>query len=272
MFSRQQFAGRGNEYVSASCACVTRTLSKTTTPTTSALTCLPHFARAPFFADPQKMNVPRFVAVRISTAPSLFKSAGLHHRADTGSIVDQLRDERRAPRRAFVSHGAEHVEHRIAVRIRIRVAVEMREQPFAGNDVRNPVAIDVRSGDRVYFRDGHAARILRGQVVDDHVLHPGGLARRRTLLLEPREAPAVRFETGDDVIQPVAVEIGHAQLAAARARTRARPAAERHGMIRPRDSAKPLAGCSHHPYGVTTSTRPSPLMSPAPRPCCAATV
>src|SRR6186713_2084125 len=28
-----------------------------------------------------------------------------------------------------------------------------------------------------------------------------------------------------------------------------------------------VAGCSHHPYGSSKSTRPSPLMSPAPTPC-----
>src|SRR5215207_801897 len=31
--------------------------------------------------------------------------------------------------------------------------------------------------------------------------------------------------------------------------------------------AAPPAGCSHQPYGLTMSTLPSPLISPAPTPC-----
>src|SRR5215210_2272944 len=147
-------------------------------------------------------------------------------RADAGAIVDELRHELRAAGSLLVTYRAEHVDHRLAPGIGIRIA-EMRHVPLAGDQVRDPVAIHVGAGRRMRLREDYAAGVLRREIVHDHVLDEGYALVGVPLLLPPRDAEAVPFHGADGVDQAVAVDVESADLRASGATLRRPPSAER---------------------------------------------
>ena len=85
--------------------------------------------------------------------------------------------------------------------------------PLSGNKVRNAVAIHVANPGAVQLRVWHdVSRFPVREVVHHHVLDEGAVA----LLLEPRQAPSVRGQRGDDIGQAVAVHIKDLHDGAAR--------------------------------------------------------
>src|SRR5688572_20906781 len=90
----------------------------------------------------------------------LVQVCGLDHRTNARSIVDKLRNELRSTRSLPVPDRPKHVQHGVAVRIRVVVAVEVREQPLTSNDVGDSIAVDVRRGGGVHLRERDAAGVL----------------------------------------------------------------------------------------------------------------
>src|SRR5687767_12181555 len=118
------------------------------------------------------------------------------------------------------------------MRIRIDERVEMRPEPFARDEVLQPITIDIAVRRAMQLRKDHAARIFRREVRHDRMLDERSRPVSRFLLLEPRQSQAMRLQRRDDVIETVTVNVVHRDLCAAR--TRSRPASKRRGMIFPR--------------------------------------
>src|SRR5260370_42314376 len=83
------------------------------------------------------------------------------------------------------------------------------------DDVRNTVTIQVREGRGVEFREGNVACVLGREIAHNGVLDKRDGPILIALLLEPRQAPSVSRERGDDVIQSVAVYVVHTHLGSA---------------------------------------------------------
>ena len=219
---------------------------------------------AGFFQLFQKMNVPRLVDVMISAAPSLFRSTTATCGADARAVVHQLGHELRAARRLRVAHRPVDVQHRRAVRIGIEVSVQVRPEALAGDEVRMPSPSMSANADPCSSENvtPPAFFVEKSPMIgcSTKLMVPSA----RFLLLEPRQAPAVRLQAGDDVVQAVAVDVVDANLGAARAR--ADPRAERLRVVGPGPIAafRPAAPTSR--TRSAKSIRPSPLMSPTPMP------
>src|SRR5689334_5035050 len=63
-------------------------------------------------------------------------------RADARFIVNQLGNELRAARRAWIPNSAEPIKHCVAIRIGIDPALLVRKQPLPCHEVRNAIAVD----------------------------------------------------------------------------------------------------------------------------------
>ena len=75
---------------------------------------------------PQKMNVPRSMVVTRSMAPSPFRSTARMCIAGSRAVVHESRHELRPAGHGGVANRLVPVNHRRAIRIRIRVIVEVR--------------------------------------------------------------------------------------------------------------------------------------------------
>ena len=124
--------------------------------------------------------------------------------------VGALRDEIHA---ALSAREFEPIHHRAGVPLR-RLLV-MRPVGFAGDDVLEPVAIDVVQAGRVQFAKDNAVFVLAAGAAHDEVFFKRDAAALGFHLLEPRKAKLVRGEAGDDVVVAVAVHVVGEHLRAA---------------------------------------------------------
>ena len=87
----------------------------------------------------------------------------------------------------------------------------------------------------------------------------------------PTDAPSVSFHAGHHIVQTIAIHVIDAHIRAAGARrphaASAPASADGRATVLP---AFPSAAAPTIRKQQTMSVRPSPLMSPAPMPCCAA--
>ena len=60
--------------------------------------------------------------------------------------MNQFGHELRPTRRLRIPDRPEPIQHRVTVRVGIVVALVMRIEAFAGNQVRNSIAVDIREG------------------------------------------------------------------------------------------------------------------------------
>jgi hypothetical protein len=104
---------------------------------------------------------------------------------------------------------------------------------LADDEIRNAVAIHVRDRRPVRLRESDIARVLRREVVHDHVLDERDVSVGASLLLVPREAVPVRAQRGDDVFEPVVVDVINGHQGAAIAGARADRPRERDRMVFP---------------------------------------
>ena len=138
-----------------------------------------------------------------------------------------------------VAHELEPVSHGGVVAAGVGAGA-VRPEAFAGDEVLQPVAVQVHQLDRVELREGDAEAVLARLLVHEDVgaeLGAAGGVLGLELLI-PSEAVAVRRERGDDVVQPVAVHIVGEHLRAARGeegfvKLPHRVANERRGLLEP---------------------------------------
>src|SRR5258708_8153167 len=134
---------------------------------------------------------------------------GEHLRARTRVMVNQFRHELRGTGSFPVAQGAIDVESGRAIRVRIEIALEVREKAFADDEVGNAVAVDVSRRRPVRLGKGEITGVLRREVPRDLVLDKRDDAGRVALLLEPRQPEAMRLRRCHHVVQPVPVDVIH---------------------------------------------------------------
>ncbi len=66
----------------------------------------------------------------------------------------------------------------------------------------------------MHLGDRHVAGVLGGVVIDDHVTLERDSAVPVALLFEPGQAESVCVQSGDHIVELVAVDVIHAQLGA----------------------------------------------------------
>ena len=121
--------------------------------------------------------------------------------------MDEVRNEFRSARSLRVTDRTVPINHRRSPRVRVDITVEVRIEPFAHDEVRDAVAIDVGERGSMGFGERNTAGVLRGIVVGDHVHDERDVAGAVALLLEPSQPVAVSAEAGDHVVEPVAVDV-----------------------------------------------------------------
>ena len=183
------------------------------------------------------MNVPRFVDVTMSMLPSLLSPSRVTCEPTPDLLWINSGTNSAPPGARGLRTVRNQYKHRVAVRVRIDPALLVREQPLAGHEVGNPIAIHVGHRRAVHLRDGDAARVPRRIVVDDHVAIERDVACGIALLLEPGEPEPVGIQTRDDVVETIAVHVEDDHLGAAGA-FRAAPPPERIGVVRPKTGAR----------------------------------
>ncbi len=83
----------------------------------------------------------------------------------------------------------------------------MRPLPFAHDEIRNTIAIDIRNRRAMQLGEGHAARILGVVVIHHHVLDEGDFPTSGALLLKPCQPEGMRFKTGHDIIEAISIYV-----------------------------------------------------------------
>src|ERR1700694_716351 len=131
--------------------------------------------------------------------------------------MNQLGNKLRSTFSLRIPNRSVPVQDRRTVGIGIQIALQMRPVTLSGDDVRNAVAIQVRKRHGVEFGESDVARVLGREIAHNRVLDKRDGPVLIPLLLEPRQAPSVSRERGDDVIQTVAVYVVDAHLCAAAA-------------------------------------------------------
>src|SRR5579862_8866001 len=121
--------------------------------------------------------------------------------------MDQFGNEFRATRRFGITHGSEPVQHRGPVGIRVVVTLVVRVYPLAHDEIGNAIAIDIGDGGSVRFGECYSAGIRGRVVVCDYMFDERDRAVLVPFLLVPGDSPSVSFETGDDIVQAVAVDV-----------------------------------------------------------------
>ena len=127
---------------------------------------------------------------------------------------------------ALIPDGPEPVEHRRIIAPGIFSAVG--EIALAGDDIFDPVAVDVGEGDAVELAEYDAPGGIGWIPPHDEMSLEGDLAIRAGLLLEPDEAVGVRVQRGEDILVAIAVEIVGEHLGTSLGR------GERESVSRPR--------------------------------------